>query len=171
MALGAGFLASAPLSALNLLSFTQQWKAAEVFLVAPMRGPWPIQRGAMVAVSVMLVVPLVVLLIAFALFEHEAFALPLLLPGLLLVPVYGRLPALLLGSVPLSRPTEESKVAMRGCLTMVAPFLGMAAGMVAIGLQSLGWLPEMLLVEACAVAGFCLAVKRRLETTPWQVAG
>jgi len=168
--MGAAFLGSAPLTILTLLSFTQQWKASELFLVAPLPGPWPLQRGAMVAVTVLLLLPLGVLLLAFCLYMGYASGLPLLLPGLFLIPFYGRLPALLQKAVPLSRPTEGSTAAARGCLTMGAPFFALLVGFVALGIRTLGW-PSyvlMLVVEASAVGLYCYLVKEKLETARWQ---
>jgi hypothetical protein len=164
---GGAFLGSMVMMGLNLLTFSQQWKASEVFRIAPIRGPWPIQRGAMVAVNVLLVLPMVVLLSAFAVFTRGVSSLPLLLPGLLPVPVYSRIPELLQGTVPLSRAGEEAKSAGRGCFFIFSQFFAFIVAGIALGCNSMGWLYYMLVVEACGVAGFCFAVKGRLESAPW----
>jgi hypothetical protein len=167
LAFGGAFLGSASLTALNCLSFTQQWKASEVFLFTPVKGPWALQKGAMVAVNTLLVVPLTLILLVFGLATHAGSDLIMVLPGLLLVPVYGRIPALLQGSIPLSRATEEAKAVGRGCLTMLTPFFGLAVAGIALACRGFGFLPYMLLTEVAGVVIFCLLAKRPLKDRPW----
>jgi len=162
----AGFVAA---SALNMLSYSQQWRASEAFYAAPIPGPWPFQRGAMVAVSVFLMTPLIGVLVVLAVVMQQLSAVPLLLPGLLLIPVYSYVPALLEGAVPLSRASEEAKNATRGCLTglSIIPAFVVSGGAIAASLA--GFLLPALLAEAALVALFVFAARRHLQRAGWRV--
>jgi ABC-2 type transport system permease protein len=165
---GGAFLGSMPFNAIGLLSYTQQWKAFEVFLFSPIRGPWPLQRGAIVAVNVLLVLPLGILLLAYAFFEGGFSLAPIVVVGLFLVPVYSRLAILWRGSIPLSLASEEAIAASRGCLVVLAPLFAMIIGGIALLFRSLGWLPEFLIVEAALVFAFCTLTDRKLTQTGWR---
>jgi len=96
-------------------------------------------------------------------------AVPLLLPGLLLIPVYSYVPALLEGAVPLSRASEEAKNATRGCLTglSIIPAFVVSGGAIAASLA--GFLLPALLAEAALVALFVFAARRHLQRAGWRV--
>src|SRR2546425_3766576 len=76
----------------------------------PCGGPAAICHGARRAVLCLLAVPTLVVfgLIAWLL-RREASFLPLLIPGLMALPVYAMIPCLHGEGVPLSAPIEEAK--------------------------------------------------------------
>jgi len=169
LAFAGAFLGYMPMSALNFLAYSQQWKASEVFRMAPMRGPWAIQRGAQVATVVLLVLPMLIVLIGLAFALHQVAYLPLVLPGLLLVPAYALVPALLQGSVILSQPSEEAKAASRGCALVGVMFVAMGFAGVAMLAWQLEWFTFVLSVEIVLVLAFCFIANGRLKVKPWRV--
>jgi ABC-2 type transport system permease protein len=138
-----------PLLALDLLRYSQQWQAADLFRIAPMKGPGPLCDGARRAVLLILTFPVVGALVLLARLLGSANAhLPLLLPGIIALPVYAMLACLGGNAVPLSLPSEEAKSAARG-LKMIAVM--MVSGLLALAATlswNYGWFRWMLLLEA-----------------------
>ena len=119
-AFSAGFLAAIPLITLDLLQYSQQWQASDIFRVAPMAGPAELSHGARRAVVCLLVVPAFIL-IGFIVWvaQHDISHLLLFLPGLILIPIVSLVPAALRRGVPLCYPNEEIKSAGRSMKMMV----------------------------------------------------
>ena len=112
LGLAGAFLAIMPAMGLNLLRFSQQWQAADVFRVAPMPGPAPLCHGARKAAILFLGLPLFVAIgIIVWLFMHQLAPLALLLPGLIALPLFSLIPCLRGQAVPLSISSEEAKSA------------------------------------------------------------
>jgi hypothetical protein len=170
VSISGGYLSCIPLLALNLLSFTQQWKASELFRLTPIRGPWAIQRGAQVAVMVIFVLPIVLADAIYTCFIPGIHFLPLLLPAVMLLPVYALLPALITGSVPLSMPTEEAKAAGRGFVIMFAMFAGIGIGVASAIAWRFGFFWYLTCLEAVVVSIFCLLADRHLRGVRWKSA-
>jgi hypothetical protein len=164
-----GYLGLVPLLAMNLLQYSQQWQAADIFRVAPMTGPAPLCHGARRAVLVCLTLPLVVVvgLIAAGL-SRDLTRLLLLLPGVLALPVYALIPCLGGRAVPLSLPPEEAKSAGRG-LTMVGVMLvAMALSGLAAFAWSTGWFWWLLAVETVVVAVVHFALRAAIAQARWR---
>jgi hypothetical protein len=170
LAFGGAFLGYLPLMALSTLSYTQQWKASEVFRAAPIAGPWPLQKGARVAVISLFAIPVFIVLLGIAVAMHQIEYLPVVLPGVILTPVYGILPALLEGAVPLSRASEEAKAANRGCLLMGSTFFSFFVAGFSIFLWSLGpnWFWPFVGIETLAVVAFGYITDAHLKHVPWR---
>ncbi|HWD93665.1 MAG TPA: hypothetical protein VG938_15085 [Verrucomicrobiae bacterium] len=114
LAFSGGFLATLPLIALDLLQYSQQWQASDIFRVAPMTGPGELCRGARRAVLWLLAAPMVILIAAVIwCVQRDATQLLLFLPGIILMPVVAMIPAIMRRGVPLSLPNEEAKSAGR----------------------------------------------------------
>jgi hypothetical protein len=156
------------MTALSLLSYSQQWKASEMFRLAPMVGPWALQRGAQVAVVVILSLPMFGLLIALAIGLHQASALPLLIPGVVLVPLYAMIPALFEGAIPLAKASEEAKSLGRGCLLMAAMPVGFIFAGAAMAAFAFGVLQDMVLGEILIVGLACWLANNHLKTARWR---
>src|SRR5262249_41752939 len=62
------YLGLMPLMGLNLLQYSQQWQAADVFRSTPLRGPASVFHGARRAVLVFLTLPLLVVVALLAMF-------------------------------------------------------------------------------------------------------
>ncbi len=168
VAFGGAFIGFIPMTALSLLSYSQQWKASEMFRAAPMLGPWALQRGAQVAVILILSLPTLILLILLAIGLHQGFALPLLIPGVILVPLYALIPAVFEGSIPLAKASEEAKSMGRGCLLLAAMPVGFVFAAVAIAAYQFGLLTYMILGEMVIVGALCWAGDNHLKKTRWR---
>src|SRR5262249_55906882 len=66
MAFSGAFLGLIPMLGMDLLQYSQQWRAAEVFRAAPMPGPAALSHGARRAVLFFTLVPLLILLLPLA---------------------------------------------------------------------------------------------------------
>ncbi len=136
VAFAGGFLGLMPLMGLNLLQYSQQWQAADIFRAAPISGPAQICHGARRAILCVLTFPLVVLFMLFAWVVHtRASQVSLFLPGIIALPVYALIPHLGGHAVPLSLPTEEAKSASRG-LSLIGV---MIASSILSGVATLAW--------------------------------
>ncbi|MDR3406099.1 MAG: hypothetical protein P4L99_26670 [Chthoniobacter sp.] len=171
IAFAGGYLGMAPLFALNLLQYSQQWQAADVFRVAPMPGPAPLCAGARQAVTCFLTLPLV---LAFVLIvgclHHKATNLALFLPGLLTLPVFTLVPHLGGRALPFSKAGEEAKSARRG-------FDFFAVMMLSVGLSFLttwswndGWFRWLLLGEVSVAAIAYGLMRASLASMRWPSA-
>lgn len=87
-----GYVALLPMTAMGLLRFSQNWQAADVFLITPTHGPGPLLIGARKAVDLFLTFPTVVvqLVAAFRLLG-DLCDLINLLPGMIALPAYSRI--------------------------------------------------------------------------------
>ena len=119
VAFAGAYMGLIPMLALNLIRYSQQWQAGDLFRVAPMTGPSPLCDGARRAILCFLTLPvLVVFAVLVYLLGRGSSHLPLLIPGIIALPVYAMVPCIGGKAVPLSLPTEEAKSAGRG-LSMI----------------------------------------------------
>lgn len=168
LAFAGGFLGLLPLIGLNLLQYSQQWQAADIFRVAPIPGPAQICHGARRAVLCVLTLPLLLLLGIFVWLIHRNIScMALLLPGIIALPVYALIPHLGGRAVPLSLPTEEAKSASRG-LTMVGVMLfASALSVAAIRAWTHGWFGWYLSVEAIAALSLGVGLTLSINASRW----
>jgi hypothetical protein len=120
---------------LQLLRFSQQWPAADVFQMAPISGPGVICDGARRAVLFLLASPIVIFVAGLAWLLTGFSTLLLILPGLTILPVFSILPSFQRKGLPLCQPIDSAKAASRGpimYLIMIIAF-GLA------GLTSFAW--------------------------------
>jgi ABC-2 type transport system permease protein len=166
-----GFLGLMPLLGLNLLRYSQQWQAADLFRVAPMAGPAPLCHGARRAVLCFLTLPL---LVAFGvsawLLSAQQSQLALMLPGLIALPVYALVPCLRGKAVPLSLPTEEAKSANRGLSMIGATLVSTILSALASWAWTFGWFNWLLLVELILVLGLYALMRAAIEGARWESA-
>ncbi len=157
-----------PLFALNLLRYSQQWQAADLFRVAPMKGPGPLCDGARRAVLVILTLPVVVALAVLArLLASGNSHLPLLLPGIIALPVYAMLACLRGEVVPLSLPSEEAKSAGRGVQMIGVMMVSGLLALVATLAWNYGWFKWLVLVEAIVAIGLYSAMRASVGSSRW----
>jgi hypothetical protein len=93
--------------------------------------------------------------------------LPLLLPGIIALPVYAMLACLGGNAVPLSLPSEEAKSAGRG-LKMIAVMI--VSGLLALGATlswNYGWFRWLLLMEAIAAIGLYFPMRTSVGVARW----
>jgi ABC-2 type transport system permease protein len=168
VAFSGSFLGLIPMLALDLIRYSQQWQAADLFRAAPIRGPMPICNGARVAVLVVLTFPLLAFVMAGLLVARvELSLLTMLLPGLIAMPVYSLVPCFKGRAVPLSHPSEEGKAAGRGLTmigVMIVSTLLAAAG--AAGWK-FGFLWPFLAFEVIVVSILYFVMRRSLNKLRW----
>jgi hypothetical protein len=109
LGMSAAYVCLVPMSALNLLKFSQQYRAAEVFVAAPLEGPAPLLQGARVAVVFFLTLPMLLGLSIFFAVMHGISGIEMMVAGLFALPVYAMIPGTFDNSTPLSNPIEEAK--------------------------------------------------------------
>ena len=152
----------------NLLQFSQQWAAADVFRVAPIVGPARICHGAQWAVICFLVLPTIT---AFALIvwcmAHGRAHLPLLLPGIIAMPLFALYPHLGGKAVPLSTPGEDARSASRGLQMIGVMMLSMALAGLAVWSWATGWFHWLLLGETALCLTLHTLMRKSLASAPW----
>ncbi|MGO8699064.1 MAG: hypothetical protein ACLQVY_15215 [Limisphaerales bacterium] len=162
------FVGIIPLLAVDLLRFSQQWQAADLFRVAPVEGPGPFCDGTRRAVLLILTLPVLVGVIALVcLFGSANAHLPLLLPGIIALPVYAMLACLKGNAVPFSLPSEEAKSASRG-LKMIGAM--MASGVLAVAATlcwNYGFFTWLLLAEVFVALGLYLPMRASVASSRW----
>lgn len=163
------YLGLVPMLALSFLQYSQQWQASDLFRVAPMRGPAPLCHGARRAVMFFLTLPVLVLFaILLLLLGKESALLPLVLPGILALPIYAMIPCLRGKAVPLSLPNEEAKTASRGLRMIGVMLFSMVLAGVSIWAWSTGWFWWLLIGETILVAATYMAMRHSVSRVRWQ---
>ena len=167
-AFASGFLGIVPLMGLELLQYSQQWQAADVFRCAPIAGPAPLCHGARRAVLLFLTLPLLLLFgVILWLMRADPSQIYLTIPGLIALPVYALIPGLW-GAVPLSTPTEEAKSAGRGVTMISVMCVSMILSGVAAFLWHVGGFWWLVGVESVGVLALYAGLRVRLKAVRWQ---
>ena len=109
----------------------------------------------------------VVGLLAWLLSGGLGVSLLLLLPGILVIPLYALLPGLSGRVMPLSQPTESARAAGRGLRMFGVMFVSMALAGIATFTWYKGWFAPFLLLETGVVAALYFLFRLRVNTTPW----
>ncbi|MDB6024259.1 MAG: hypothetical protein JWM68_482 [Verrucomicrobiales bacterium] len=168
VAFAGGYLGLIPLMGLNLLQYSQQWQAADIFRAAPMIGPTPLFHGARRAVLCFLTLPLLLLLVLIVwLMDPQTSQLLLLLPGLLALPVYALVPGIGGHAVPLSLPTEEGKAAGRGLRMIGYMIMPVVISGLAIAANAAHYLGTFLLIETFLVSVTYVIIRLSLNKVRW----
>jgi hypothetical protein len=166
--LGGCYIPLIPMLALHLLRFSQHWQAADVFLITPSRGPGRLITGARKAVEVFLVLPSLLVMGAAVVWITGGFSgLIHLLPGMLALPVYSRMPCMGRTGLPLSLPADDAKSAGRGLLFMGAMLSAMALGGMAAAARAYGYLTAFLVIEAAVSCLCAVLMDRSIRNMPW----
>jgi len=120
-------------------------------------------------VLLLLVLPLVAVvgLLAWLLSGGLGVSLLLLLPGILVIPLYALIPGLSGRAIPLSQPTESAKAAGRGLRMFGVVFASMALAGIATFTWYKGWFGPFLLLETVVTAALYFLFRLRVDTTPW----
>ncbi len=167
-AMSATYVCLVPLSALNLLKFSQQYRASDVFIAAPLPGPAPLMQGARVAVVFFLTLPMMVALSIFFVATRGISSLGMVLSGLFALPIYAMIPGAFENAAPLSNPIEEAKSLNNMPVMMLSIFgsIGVAGG--ATLFASLGLLPVFWVIEAIVSAIACVLMHRLTLKRGWR---
>jgi hypothetical protein len=162
------YLGMIPMMGVSLLQYSQQWAAADIFRIAPIAGPGAVCAGARKAVTCFLTVPLVIAyaLITFLL-SRDPKALALMLPGLIMLPVYTLLPNIGGAAVPLSEAAEEARSARRGVVYAGATIAAAIIAGLAIWAQLAGWFLWFLLGEVALAAAIYIPLRLSIGSSEW----
>lgn len=147
------YLGMLPLFGLQMLQYSQQYQAAEIFRVAPIAGPAPLYHGARRAVICLLMAPVLILVSLIVwLLRGNLEDLLLFIPGLIALPAFSLVPALSGQGVPLSMPTDAAKAAGRSLNMFLVTFLAIGLSALASFAWSHGWFWPLVACEAVVVA-------------------
>lgn len=169
LALSGAFLAALPLLVIDLLQYSQQWQASDIFRVAPMQGPGELCHGARNAVFVLIMTPVLIVigLMVFAI-QRDIHQLVLFLPGIMLMPLAALFPAVFRYGIPLSLPNEEAKSAGR-TLKMFGIFIpAMLISGIAMWAYSTGWIMWLLIAEAVVIVPVYFILRGIISRQKWR---
>ena len=169
LAFSSSYLGLMPLLALDLLKYSQQWQASDLFRVAPISGPAPLCHGARRAVLLFFTLPLLLLFSAagWALGHHDSSFL-LLLPGIIALPIYSLIPCLGGKAVPLSKAGEEAKAAGRAVqMVVVMVSAGLLAGAASMA-WSFHWFWWLILAETLIAIPLYLGLRASVNAAGWE---
>lgn len=162
------FLGLVPLLGLDLLQYSQQWQAADVFRAAPLSGPAPLCHGARRAVLCLLTAPVLIFYALVAwLAGVELSHLALLLPGLIALPIFALIPCLGGKAVPLSRSADVAKSAGRSLHTIGVMVISMVLSGLAMWSWASGWFAWLLLVETVVAFSLYTTLRASLASARW----
>jgi hypothetical protein len=165
-AMAGAFLGMLPLQTIDLLQYSQHWRASDVFRAAPMLGPAALFDGARWAVLVLLTLPLAILLgILVSVIPHGD---PLLLiPGMLGVPIYALYPGLGGHAVPLSLPTEDAKGTKRALSYILMMILSAGVGGIGAWARYAGWFWRFVAAEGIGVTLVYAYMRASIDAVRW----
>ncbi len=168
LALLVAFLGMLPLTGTSTLQHSAHCQAADLFRAAPLEGPGRLFEGLRRAVIFFLVAPMF-LLAALIVVAVPAFRThwPLLLPGLLLMPAFSRIPGVNGWEAPLSVAVEEAKNAGRIAWSLLAMVGAMAVAGFALLARHVQVFGGFLAVEALVMGGLCVLLGRRMARARW----
>ena len=169
IAMAAAYLCLVPLTALNLLKFSQQYRAADVFVAAPILGPAPILQGARVAVVTFLTLPLLAGLSIFAVVTQGGDSLWFVLVGAIALPIYTLIPGATGDATPLSNPIEEAKSARNMPVMMLSLFGAIGLAGAATGASALGFFFPFLAVEMVVSLIICYFLQLQVAKRKWRL--
>jgi len=166
----AGAMASTMVfNTLEMLRFSDHWRGAEIFRLAPLASPAPLFHGTRKAVLLLLCGPVMVLLtVVLWWWKGWSGGALLLLPGFCAMPLFAMLPGLWHTLVPFSEPAEQAKNMSAGCLRMIVVLVAavLIAG-AAWWADARGWLGLLLIVEAGLVVVATGALRLGIDGRPW----
>jgi hypothetical protein len=162
------FISIIPTFALQLLQYSDQWQASDVFRLGPMHGPGRLFAGVRQVVLWFVAVPLMMLCASLVwLIGRDVKQLQLMLPGVIALPIFA-LAANLVGiGVPLSLPTEAAKSANRGLLMIGMMLLSMLVSGASLLMWKLGMFWWFVAGEALFAIAFHFAARMLLEVKRW----
>jgi hypothetical protein len=168
VAFAAAFVGIVPTIAIEVLQYSQDWQASDLFRVAPLAGPAPLIRGALHAVSLFVTLPVALLTIAFAWFmRRDGSFLPLVLPGLIALPIWTLLAAVIGGSVPLASPVQTERHAGRGLKALGIMLACGLLAVIAVGAWEGGWFYWFLCAEVAFALALYAVLKSSLTNVQW----
>ncbi len=162
------YLGMVPLLGLQLLQYSQQWQASDIFRLAPIHGPAPLCHGARRAVLCFLALPMFVLVAGVVwLLRGDLTQLLLFIPGLIALPVFALVPGVRGRGVPLSMPSDTAKSAGRGLSLIFVMFIALGLSALASVGWAQGWYWWLVLGEVVLAAIIYTAMRLVLAKARW----
>lgn len=163
------FLGMVPMQAMMFLGCSEHWRASAFFHTAPLPHWTPLFHGSRKAVLACLTFPVLILQTAIMCGMQRSLApLALSLPAVLFLPAFSLVTGVIQQWLPLSKPSEEVKNTVTGCLMMAGT---MAAAGIVGGLASwmwhIGYFWPFLVIEAVLMLGASFLMKYLMRDTPW----
>jgi hypothetical protein len=169
VAMVGNWISMLPFVGLNLLQYSQQWQASDVFRAAPLAGPGALCQGAQRAMMFFVTVPMLVISVTLVwISAHDAHRLLLLLPGIIALPVFSMMASFVGGAIPLSRPTEEASRANRGMFMVAFMLIATAlAGVVAV-MWKMGRFRQMIIAEVILCSVLFVVCRLAMSRMRWR---
>jgi len=168
VAFSGAYIGLIPMLVLELLQYSQDSAAADVFRLAPIAGPARLVAGTRFAVLSFATLPLVGLLALFTwLTQDDVRHLLLLLPGLVALPIYTLVPSLGGKGVPLSLPSEGAQSAGRGLFILGSMCVALCLAGLSTWSWTGGWFWEFLGAEALVGIGVHALLGRSISRARW----
>lgn len=169
VALASAYIGFLPMIAMDLLRMSEHWRASEFFRSVPLAHWGPLFHGARKAVFTFIVVPAILVLLGLGYWMGGSLStLSVMLPNLLLLPLWCEIPGTMGMWLPLSRPFDQQRQSGQGCLKMIAVIgISMLIGGLGCMAYEGGWLWLMLLVEAAIVISALLIIRAIIAKSPW----
>lgn len=163
------YLGLIPMIGLDLLRYSQQWQAADLFRNAPIAGPAQLCHGARRAVLVFLTLPLLLLFTVIIWLLHgQSVHWVLAIPGLLALPIYAMIPCVGGNAVPFSVPSAEAKSASRGIQMFGIMIIAMILALAAQFAWKYGWFWWLVLAEFIVVSALYFSLRASVTAARWQ---
>jgi hypothetical protein len=162
------YLGLVPLLGLQMLQYSQQWQATDIFRAAPMSGPTQLCHGARRAVLCLLALPMILLvgLVVWVLLGDPS-QLILLLPGIIALPVFSLIPSIGGHGVPLSMPTDAAKDAGRSVNMIGVMIISFGLAALASFSWTNGWFWWLVSGETIVAIALYSAMRRSLARVRW----
>jgi ABC-2 type transport system permease protein len=162
-----GFL---PMIAMDLLRMSEHWRASDVFRSVPLPHWSPLFHGARKAVMLFIILPAILVVLSVGLFTAGlSNKLAIMLPNVMLLPLWCLIPGVMGMWLPLSRPFDQQRQSGEGCLKMVV-VMGSSMAVAGLGCYAYetGWLPMMLTVESIVVLALFFTFHRIIARSAWR---
>jgi hypothetical protein len=165
------YLGMVPLLGLQILQYSQQWQAADIFRAAPISGPAQLCHGARRAVLCLLALPMLLMVgLIVWLLRGDVSQLVLFLPGMIALPVFALIPNLGGKGVPLSLPTDAAKSAGRGLNMFLVMMIAFALAGLTMMSRLQGWFWWLVLGEAIVAIGLYSTMRVAIAKARWPSA-
>jgi len=163
------YLGLVPLMGLQLLQYSQQWQATDIFRTAPLAGPANLCHGARRAVLCLLALPMMVLVaLVVWLLNRDVTQLLLFTPGLVAMPIFALVPQMRGDGVPLSLSIDAAKSANRGLSMLGVMFVAFALAGLASFAWSHGWFGRFMGGEIIVASILYFFMRSKLSAEAWQ---
>jgi ABC-2 type transport system permease protein len=169
VAFAGSYLCIVPMMGSSLLQYSQQWQASDVFRVAPLPGPASLCHGARRAILCFLALPIIFVFATIVWFVKPNMSLlPMLLPGMIALPIFALIPHLGGHAILLSRPVEQAKSAGNGVTMFATMMVSFALSGLATWSWTTGWFLWFILAETLIATLLYATLRLSFAKMRWQ---